>query len=86
MKLLSYGNDPLVRKLNGLSEAATPGKWVAEYSHHVLGTPLGMHWIKPPQADYQGVSMGTGNENDPKFVAALVNAWREGKLYVVMEA
>lgn len=66
--------------LKDLSDKATPGIWGAHRSHHVQGTPIDMHWIKMPTNDYQGVSMGTGNEHDPQFVAALVNAYRAGLL------
>lgn len=87
MKLHKYADDPLVKKLTELDAAATPGEWTAELSHVVKGTPnIGMYWVKPPTGDYQGVSMGTANNCDPRFVAALVNAWREGRLTVILGA
>lgn len=86
MKLHKYAEDALVKRLTDLSEKATPGPWEAVRSHHVQGTPVVMHWLKSPTDDYQGVSMGTGNDTDPQFISALVNAWREGRLYVVQEA
>lgn len=87
MKLHNYAADPLVKRLTELSDAATPGEWSSELSHVVKGTPsIGMYWVKPPTNDYQGVSMGSANEHDAAFVAALVNAWREGRLYVQLSA
>lgn len=63
-----------------LSRKATPGPWEAARSHQVQGTPVTMYWLRSPTDDYQGVSMGTGNDNDAEFIAALVNAYRDGEL------
>ena len=87
MKLHKYADDPLVKRLSELEADATPGKWTAEFSHIVRGTPdIGMYWVKPPTNIYEGVSMGSANDHDARFVVALVNAWREGRLTVILEA
>lgn len=87
MKLHKYAEDPLVKRLNELSEAATPGRWEPVYSHIVSGTPcIGFYWLKQPTKDYQGVSVGSANDQDAALVAELVNAWREGRLTVILSS
>ena len=93
MKLHKYADDPLVKRLTELSAAATPGTWRADPKRLEIDTPHGK--LEGPIISYlvgnkgtapgQTVSLGSERIADHEFVAALVNAWRDGRLYCIQE-
>ena len=95
MKLHKYVDDPLVKLLNNLSEAATPGTWnpaprrltIKLRDGTVAQGPM-MSWLVGNTASAEGMKVSLGSERvaDHRLVAALVNSWREGRLTVILEA
>src|SRR3990167_3311925 len=92
MKLGRYANDPLVKRLNELSESATPGPWQAAPKRLTVPLSDGTVAQGPLMSylvGYQGspewltVSLVSERHADHHFVVALVNAWRAGVLYAV---
>ena len=89
MKLRKYEDDPLVKLLNELSAAATPGQWEAEPRRLYINGQLGpvMSYLVGNQAASEGMKVSLGSERhaDHHLVAALVNAWRDDRLTVILE-
>ena len=90
MKLHKYADDPLVKRLNVLSNAATPGPWDGSDPKRIVFQgqegPL-MSYLYGDASTPEGMRVSLGSERvaDHWFVAALVNAWREGRLSVNLE-
>jgi len=93
MKLHNYAEDKLVKRLTELSDAATPGLWGAEPKRLTIPLSNGevaqgpvMSYLSGTISSPEGMKVSLGSERhaDHHFVVALVNAWRAGRLYVVM--
>ena len=91
MKVNTYRSDQLVQQLDRLSADATPGTWnpnpkrlEIQTAHGIVDGPI-MSYMVGSQASAQGMTVSLGSERiaDHEFVAALVNAWREGRLTVI---
>lgn len=94
MKLNTYADDALVKLLSELSAAATPGNWNPDPKRLTIPLRNGMTAEGPLMSYLVGgahtaagmtVSLGSERVADHRFVAALVNAWRDGRLYVLPE-
>lgn len=93
MKLHKYADDPLVKRLTKLSDQATPGPWKADPKRlvmHSMGKEIQgpvMSYLVGDQTTGEGstVSLASERHADHHLVAELVNAWREGRLYAILE-
>ena len=90
MKLHKYDDDALVKRLSELSAKATPGPWrdpptPTRIVYQGVQGPL-MSYLTGDGESVEGMKVSLGSERvaDHEFVAALVNAWRDGRLYCVM--
>lgn len=90
MKLHKYADDPLVKRLNTLSEAATPGPWRCDPKRLMVNGQPGpiMSYLAGDKSTGEGMTVSLASERhaDHALVVELVNAWRAGMLYVQMTA
>lgn len=73
----------LEEKLTTLSAEATPGQWGGTPFRKEVApgmfTPLMTYQVR---TNLHTVTVGSENQADHEFVAALVNAWRAGQIRV----